>query len=341
MEKNYRNQKIWLILLGVCLVIAIIISAYLGKYPISLSNFFETILSNVVPAHFEGVAEIETILFKIRWPRIIMAVLIGAGLSVSGATYQAIFQNPMLSQDILGASQGAAFGAAIGLFFNVNYELVVSFSFICGLLAVGLVLGINRLIKTNGRLNMILIGMMIGSLFSSAISFLKLIGDTTNTLPAITYWLMGSLSSIKTQDVKFAAPLILIGMFPIILLRWQLNVFSLGDIEAKSLGINVKLLRLILIGSATLITATAVSVSGQIGWVGLVVPHFSRLLLGSNYRYTIPGSALIGALFLLVVDDAARLLTTSEIPIGILTSVIGAPVFIFLLAKSNRRLEGV
>lgn len=337
LEKNKRNI---LLILTVSLIVVALISAYLGKFPMLFSDYLETIGAKVFPNHFMNHPEISTILFKIRWPRIIMALLIGAGLAVSGSTYQALFQNPMLSQDILGASQGAAFGAALGLFLNTSYEIVVLFSFIGGIVAVSLVLGLNRLIKSNGRLNMILIGMMIGSLFSSAISFLKLIGDPTNTLPAITYWLMGSLSSIKMQDVYYAGPLIIIGMLPIIILRWQLNVFSLGEIEAQSLGINVKFLRLVFIASATLITATAVSISGQIGWVGLVVPHFARLLLGANYRYTIPATALIGGSFLLIVDDFARLLTTSEIPIGILTSVIGAPIFILLIAKSSHKLEG-
>ena len=327
-------------ILAILLVITALLSAYLGKYPMSFSNYFETIGAKIWPNTFTNHPEISTILFKIRWPRIIIAIVIGAGLAVSGATYQALFQNPMLSQDILGASQGAAFGAALGLFINTSYEMVVLLSFCGGIIAVSLVLGLNRLIRANGRLNMILIGMMIGSLFSSAISFLKLIGDPTNTLPAITYWLMGSLSSIKMQDVSYAVPLIIVAMLPIIILRWQLNVFSLGEIEAQSLGINVKLLRFIFIVCATLITATAVSVSGQIGWVGLVVPHFSRLLLGGNYRYTIPSTALIGGAFLLIVDDFARLLTTSEIPIGILTSIIGAPIFIILIAKSSHRLGG-
>lgn len=335
---SVKKRHLTLFLLGIFLIVAIVVSGYLGKYPIEFREYMETVLAHVFPAHFEEIPEVATILFKIRWPRIILAVLIGAGLSMSGATYQALFQNPMLSQDILGASQGAAFGAALGLFFNQSYEVVVFSSFLFGLGAVLLVLGINRLIKSQSKLNMILIGMMVGSLFSSAVSFLKLIGDPTNTLPAITYWLMGSLSSIKMQDVYFAAPLILAGMLPIYFLRWQLNVMSLGEVEALSLGINVKLVRLILISSATLITATAVSISGLIGWVGLVIPHFSRLLLGANYRYTIPGTALCGGIFLLVVDDFARLLTTSEIPIGILTAFIGAPVFIFLVAKNSRQL---
>lgn len=330
------KKRITIIGTIVLFLLILVLSFFLGKYPISFSDFFGAVLNKVFSLDQTWSSQVETILFKIRFPRIIMAVVIGAGISVAGATYQALFQNPMISQDILGASQGAAFGAAMGLFFSLTYEQVVSLSFIFGLLAVGVVLLVSKFLRTDTVLTIVLIGMMVGSLFSSAVSFLKLVGDPTNTLPAITYWLMGSLSAIKMQDVMFAAPLIIVGMVPILFLRWRLNVISLGEEEALSLGINNRVLRVILIIAATLITASAVSVSGLIGWVGLVVPHFARLLIGNDYRYSIPMTAVVGATFLLVVDDFSRLLTTSEIPIGILTSFIGAPIFLLLIAKNNR-----
>ncbi|GGC78786.1 FecCD family ABC transporter permease [Enterococcus wangshanyuanii] len=338
-QSSFRQKKI--ILLGTILLffIVLIVSFLLGKYPITLNDFFGAVFNKIIPLEQTWSTQVETILFKIRFPRIIMAVVIGSGISVAGATYQALFQNPMISQDILGASQGAAFGAAVGLFFSLTYEQVISLSFIFGILAVGAVLLLNRWLKSNSVLNMILIGMMIGSLFSSAVSFLKLVGDPTNTLPAITYWLMGSLSAIKMQDLHFAIPLILVGMLPIFLLRWRLNILSLGEEEALSLGVNSRQLRIILIIAATLITAAAVSVSGLIGWVGLVVPHFSRLLIGNDHRYTIPVSAILGGTFLLFVDDFSRLISTSEIPIGILTSFIGAPIFLILIVKSSRTVS--
>lgn len=337
-EKLPEKQKIW-VLLGLLLLFLVVVtgSFFLGKYPIAISDFFKAVVNQISPLERTWDPQIDTILFKIRFPRIMMAVLIGAGVSVAGATYQALFQNPMISQDILGASQGAAFGAAMALFFSLSYEKVIASSFLFGLVAVILVLSLSRLLKAESILNLVLVGMMIGSLFSSAVSYLKLVGDPTNTLPAITYWLMGSLSAIKMQNLQFAWPLILTGLVPIFLLRWRLNVISLGDEVALSLGVNIKLLRLILIASATLITATAVSVSGLIGWVGLVVPHFARLLLGNDHRFGIPATALIGGTFLVIVDNFARLMTTSEIPIGILTSFIGAPIFIFLIAKNNRQ----
>lgn len=330
-----------LVILGSLLLFLVVfsLSFFLGKFSISASDFFRAVSNKVIPLEQTWSSQVETILFQIRFPRIIMAVVIGGGISIAGATYQALFQNPMISQDILGASQGAAFGAAIALFFSLTYEQVISLSFIFGLLAVGAVLLVNKFLRTDSVLNMVLIGMMIGSLFSSAVSFLKLVGDPTNTLPAITYWLMGSLASIKMQNVTFAVPLILLGALPIILLRWRLNIISLGEEEALSLGVNSRVLRVVLILSATLITASAVSVSGLIGWVGLVVPHFARILVGNDYRYSIPVTAIIGGTFLLVVDDFSRMLSTSEIPIGILTSFIGAPIFLLLIAKNNRSVR--
>ncbi|OTN89978.1 hypothetical protein A5819_002476 [Enterococcus sp. 7E2_DIV0204] len=338
-QSTTKQKKIILLASVLLFLLVFIISFFLGKFPIAMDDFFKVVLNKIIPLEQTWSSQVETILFKIRFPRIIMAVVIGGGISVAGATYQALFQNPMISQDILGASQGAAFGAAMGLFFSLTYEQVISLSFIFGLLAVGAVLLMSRFLRTDSVLNMVLIGMMIGSLFSSAVSFLKLVGDPTNTLPAITYWLMGSLSSINKQNVVFAAPLILVGMMPIFLLRWRLNVISLGEEEALSLGVNSRVLRVILILAATLITASAVSVSGLIGWVGLVVPHFSRMLVGNDYRYSIPMTAILGGTFLLFVDDFSRLITTSEIPIGILTSFIGAPIFLLLIAKNNRSVR--
>ncbi|MTD38116.1 iron chelate uptake ABC transporter family permease subunit [Erwinia sp. CPCC 100877] len=338
MKRKGRITHKRLIILGsLCFFLLVMtVSFFLGKFPIPFTDFWHAVFSKVVPLQRNWSSQVETILFKIRFPRIIMAVVIGAGISVAGAAYQALFQNPMISQDILGASQGAAFGAALGLFLAMTYEQVVALSFGFGLLAVGAVLVFNHFLGSRSILNLILIGMMVGSLFSAAVSFLKLVGDPTNTLPAITYWLMGSLSGIKQQNVFFAAPLIIIGMLPIIVLRWRLNVISLGEEEAASLGVNSRHLRIILILAATLITASAVSVSGLIGWVGLIVPHFSRLLVGTDNRYSMPLTAILGSTFLLVVDDFARLMTTSEIPIGILTSFIGAPIFIFLISKNSR-----
>lgn len=329
------------IVLGSALVFLMIflLSFFLGKFPISLTDFWRATFNKVVPFKQTWSSQVEVVLFQIRFPRIILAAVIGAGISIAGATYQAIFQNPMISQDILGASNGAAFGAATALFFALTYQQVIGLSFLFGLLAVGSVLVIDRFLRSTATLKLVLIGLMIGSLFSSAVSFLKLVCDPTNTLPTITYWLMGSLASSNQHNVFFAVPLILLGMLPIFLLRWQLNMLALGEEEALTLGVNSSFLRLVFIACATLITAAAVSVSGLIGWVGLVVPHFSRILVGQDYRFSIPTTALLGSSFLLLVDNCSRLLTTSEIPIGILTSFIGAPIFLILLVQDSRAVR--
>lgn len=281
----------------------------------------------------------ETILFQVRLPRVIMACLIGAALSCAGAAFQGIFQNPMVSPDVLGASQGAGFGAAAAIYFSFGSFGITLCSFGFGLVTVLLVSFISRKIKSNRTLGLVLSGILIGSLFSSATSFLKLVADPTNVLPAITYWLMGSLASIRRQDVMFSALPILAGMLPICLLGWKINLLTLGDDEAHSLGVPVELLRNSIILCCTLTTAACVSVSGMIGWVGLVIPHFARMIVGPDYRSLLPVSMLLGGSFLLIVDDLSRLMTTSEIPIGILTAFVGAPFFLYLLIREGNQVE--
>ena len=268
----------------------------------------------------------------------LIAALIGAGLSAAGAAYQGIFKNPMVSPDVLGASSGAGFGAALGLFLSFSYQGVSFLAFVLGLSAVGAVCLISSRVKYNQTLGLVLAGMMISSLFTAAVSFLKLVADPNNTLPVITYWLMGSLASIRPKDLAFAAPWIIGGIIPIYLLRWKINVLTLGEEEARCIGVNTSAVRLAVVLCATLITSAAVSVSGLIGWVGLVIPHFARMLVGSDYRKMLPASLLLGASFLLVVDNFARLLATSEIPIGILTAFVGAPFFLWLILREGNKL---
>jgi iron complex transport system permease protein len=278
-----------------------------------------------------------TAVLQVRLPRIAVALFVGAALSIAGASYQGLFQNPMVSQDILGASSGAAFGAALAIMLGLGAAGITSLAFALGLAAVALAYGISRASKLGSVLAMILAGMVVSALFSAATSFIKLVADTENVLPAITYWLMGSLNSVRQADAAFAIPVILIAAVPVVVLRWRINLLATGEEEARSLGINVCTMRLVVIICATLLTATCVSVSGLIGWVGLIIPHFCRLMFGYDYRRLLPASILLGATFLIVVDDVARLAATSEIPIGILTAVIGAPLFIFLMLKGGLR----
>ena len=331
-----HHKKTWLTLSAVLFVCVFFLSLTIGRFPFTITEFIQTILSPIRGWNENLNPQLSLVLFQIRLPRIIMVSLVGAGLSVAGSCYQSLFQNPMMSPDILGASQGAAFGAAVALILGFSYIQIVGSSFVFGIVAVVFVLFLNRLVRSPGNITLILIGMMIGTLFSSAISLLKLMGDPTNTLPAITFWLMGSFASMRMVNVIYTAPIILLGLIPIFLYRWQLNIVSLGVEEASSLGVHVKRLRFILIASATIVTAACVSITGLIGWVGLIVPHMSRILFGQDNRYSLLGTAIFGATFLLIIDNVARMLTTSEVPIGILTSFVGAPVFLILIMKRHR-----
>ena len=313
-------------------------SFMLGRYPIEPWTLIRVLASRVIPVTPDWPSQVETVLFNVRLPRVLMAALIGAGLSAAGAAYQGIFKNPMVSPDVLGASSGAGFGAALGLFLSFSYQGVSFLAFVLGLSAVGAVCLISSRVKYNQTLGLVLAGMMISSLFTAAVSFLKLVADPNNTLPVITYWLMGSLASIRPKDLAFAAPWIIGGIIPIYLLRWKINVLTLGEEEARCIGVNTSAVRLAVVLCATLITSAAVSVSGLIGWVGLVIPHFARMLVGSDYRKMLPASLLLGASFLLVVDNFARRLATSEIPIGILTAFVGAPFFLWLILREGNKL---
>ena len=276
-----------------------------------------------------------TIVLNVRLPRILAAALVGAALSTAGVCYQGMFRNPMVSPDLLGASTGAGFGAALALLLGLGYMAVTVSSFCFGLLAVLLAYLISRASKIQPALAMVLAGVMISSLFTSGTSFVKLVADTDQQLPAITYWLMGSLTSVRAQDVRFAALPILIGLIPLLLLRWRINLLTLSDAEARSMGVDTRRLRLVVIVCATLMTAASVAISGMIGWVGLVIPHFCRILFGYDYRRLLPGCVMLGASFLMLVDTLARTLTTSEIPLGILTSFVGAPLFLYLILKGG------
>ena len=313
-------------------------SFMLGRYPIEPWTLIRVLASRVIPVTPDWPSQVETVLFNVRLPQVLIAALIGAGLSAAGAAYQGIFKNPMVSPDVLGASSGAGFGAALGLFLSFSYQGVSFLAFVLGLSAVGAVCLISSRVKYNQTLGLVLAGMMISSLFTAAVSFLKLVADPNNTLPVITYWLMGSLASIRPKDLAFASPWIIGVIIPIYLLRWKINVLTLGEEEARCIGVNTSAVRLAVVLCATLITSAAVSVSGLIGWVGLVIPHFARMLVGSDYRKMLPASLLLGASFLLVVDNFARLLATSEIPIGILTAFVGAPFFLWLILREGNKL---
>jgi len=320
-----------------------IVSFFIGRYSVSLAGFFDEL--KLIRSGNWSQYDIPniTVMVNIRLPRVIAASIIGAALSTAGAAYQGMFRNPMVSPDILGASTGAGFGAALAILLYFGYVGITLSAFIFGLSAVFLAYIVSRLSRLDGTLSLVLAGVMISSLFSAGTSLIKLVADTDNQLPAITYWLMGSLAAIKLSDLPICVIPIVVGFVPLFLLKWRINILTTGDEEARSLGIDTKRLRFIVIVCATLMTAASVAVSGMIGWVGLVIPHFCRLIFGYDYRRLIPAAALMGASFLVVVDDFARIVATSEIPLGILTSIIGAPVFIWLILsgghESKARLQ--
>ena len=299
-----------------------------------LSALFRQPVS-LLPAAVPWTEQMETVVINIRLPRILLACLVGCCLSGAGAAYQSVFQNPMAAPDILGASSGAAFGAALAILCGLSTRLIMLAAFVSGLVTVLVVYLVGQRAPGKRVVNLVLAGIMVSSLFSAGTSFIKLVADPTNQLPAITYWLMGSLSGARMDDVSFAILPMAVGLVPLLLLRWRLNILTLGDDEARTMGVHANRLRLVVVLCSTLMTAASVSVSGMIGWVGLVIPHLSRKLVGSDHRYLVPATMLLGASFLLVVDNISRNLLATEIPIGILTAFIGAPFFLYLILRKE------
>lgn len=333
-----RKTTYFMVIIAALPILAILISLVIGRYSISLSEFFNAILSKAFGLNIGEPSTIETVLFNVRIPRILSSLMVGAALSVAGATYQGLFKNPMVSPDILGASAGAGFGAAFGILLSFGAFGIQISAFLFGLAAVTVTYLISVIIGrgNNATLVLVLTGMVISALFSSFISITKYVADPYEKLPAITFYLMGGLASVTMKDIKILMLPLIVGVIPLVLLRWKLNVLAFGDEESKALGIDTSKLRVIIILCSTLITAGAVSISGMIGWIGLIIPHIARMVVGPNFKVLLPASLFIGSTFLLLVDDIARCAFPMEIPLGILTSLIGAPFFIYLLIKGRR-----
>ena len=333
-KEQDRNYALRFFALAVILIIVVLFSVFWGRYHIAPTDMLTILFHPDAYAQKSGsdIYAAYHVMFQIRFPRIMVAAMVGAALAVAGVSYQGMFRNPMVSPDILGASTGAGFGAALAILMGAGYFMISVCSFCFGLIAVAVAYLVSRLSKkTQPILAMIFGGIMISSLFSAGTSFVKLVADTQDQLPAITYWLMGSLASVKKEDMKFLVIPFVIGVIPLLVLRWRMNLLTTGDDEAKAMGINTGRLRVVVVICATLLTAASVSVSGMIGWVGLVIPHFCRMIFGYDYRKLIPAAIMMGAAFLMVVDDLARLVTTGELPLGILTAFVGAPIFLYLI----------
>ena len=314
-----------------------LLSFVAGRYGVPLGQVVRILLSGMLPLEQTWTDNMAIAVLNVRLPRILLACLVGCGLSAAGTGYQTVFQNPMAAPDILGASSGACFGAALAILTGQGAVMITVFAFLASLLSVALVYLVGNHTRGNRVVNLLLAGIMVGSLFSACTSYIKLVADPTNQLPQITYWLMGSLSGTRMGTVRFAAVCMAVGLVPLLLLRWRMNLLTLSPDEARAMGVHTDRLRLAVILSSTVLTAAAVSVSGMIGWVGLVIPHLSRRIVGSDCRRLMPMACLFGAAFLLLVDNMARCLTATEIPIGILTAFVGAPFFIYLMVKGGDR----
>lgn len=306
----------------------------IGRYSVSVSQVWETIVSHILMQPLE--TQYAKVVWTMRLPRVILAVLVGGGLSAAGVSFQSLFANPLATPDTLGVASGASLGAVIGLFFGLNLVTVQILALIFGFLAVLLTFSVSyKRGGVNTMTTVVLSGLIISSMFSALVSLLKYVADTESQLPAITYWLMGSLSSASWSTLKLAAPFILTGSIALFAVRWRLNILPLSEDEAKATGTNLKLLRAVAALSATIITAASVAMCGQVAWIGLLIPHICRMLFGSDTSRLIPASLSLGAVFMVLVDTLARSATASEIPISILTALIGAPFFIHLLRQTR------
>jgi len=335
-QESKQSKLKWAIIVALPFII-FVVSLFLGRYDVTakdviqiLSNYF--LGTNFTPTWSESAAK--AVIF-VRFPRAVMAALVGAGLSASGAAFQGMFQNPLVSPFILGVSAGASFGAALGLVLSLPSMAVQGMAFIFGIVAVGITYFLAHVYKSTPVLMLVLSGTVVSAFFQALLSILKFTAEGDEKLPAITFWLMGSLGSVGLEDLMVSLIPIVICMIGLWILRWRINVLSMGDREARSLGVHTERIKVAIIIFTTVITATAVSICGIIGWVGQVIPHFCRMIVGPDHKKLIPATMFVGAAYLLIVDNLCRLLTATEIPLGILTAIIGAPVFAFLLRKTK------
>jgi iron complex transport system permease protein len=329
----------WLLLIALFIAMTLI-SFSVGKYPIGLSDLYllaKSLFSQTDVGLMQGS---DIVFWQIRLPRVIAAAAIGSVLSAAGASYQGMFRNPLVSPDILGVASGAALGALLAIFLGLSILSIQLFAFIGGMAVVGLVYFLAGAAKKHDPvLSMVLVGIAVGTLCTGASSLLKVLADPYTQLPSITYWLLGGLTTITVDDLYTTLPIMVLGLIPLYLLRWRMNILSLPDEEAQTLGVNVRATRIIFIMCATLMTACAVSISGILAWIGLVVPHIARLIVGPNFSRLLPASLLLGATFLLFTDTLSRTIAPIELPLSIITAGIGAPFFLMLLIQTGRKVS--
>lgn len=332
-RKKTAENTIFYIILGILPFLAALICLGIGRYSMSVSETVTTLFSRFTNAKVDNTAY--TVIFNVRLPRIILAAVVGAGLSCAGAAFQGLFSNPLATPDTLGVASGASFGAVLAMLIGGNMIGIQGMALIFGLISCLITFLIGRSSRRGSIVMIVLAGLVVSSVFEALVSLMKYVADPQDELPVITYWLMGSMSRANYKNLVMGIPFIVIGIIIIFALRWRLNILSFNEDEARSLGVNVKILRVAFILASSMITASCVSMCGQVGWVGLLVPHISRMMRGNNNCKVIPVSISLGAFFMIVMDTFARSATASEIPISILTAIIGAPVFIVLLKKTG------
>ena len=319
------------------LIAGLLLAFTVGRYPVSLGDLLTVLAAKVTGGNADVPSAVQNVILQVRGPRVLAAALVGAALAVAGTAFQGLFRNPLVSPDILGASSGAALGAVIGIFFSLGVLAIQVFAFIGGLLAVAAVYLIGSVVRARDPiLVLVLTGVVVGALLGAGVGLVKYLADPYNQLPAMTFWLLGSLAAANVSDLMPLFGPVAIGTAVLIALRWRMNAMSLPEEEARSLGVSTGPLRVAIVAAATLTTSASVATAGIIGWVGLVVPHLARSLVGPDFARLLPTAAILGGGYLLVIDTLARTVAEVEIPLGILTAVIGTPFFIWLLASMQR-----
>jgi iron complex transport system permease protein len=327
---------------GFAIAIAVLIAGLLlaltvGRYPVGFGDLISVLSAKALGYPADVSPTIESVILQVRGPRVIAAMLVGAALAVAGTAFQGLFRNPLVSPDILGASSGAALGAVVGIYLSLGVFAIQAVAFFGGLIAVGVVYLIGASVRSRDPiLVLVLTGVVVGSMFGAGVGLVKYLADPYNQLPAMTFWLLGSLSATGIQDLLPLLGPVTIGTAVLVALRWRMNVMSLPEEEARALGVATGPLRIAIVAGATLITSASVATAGIIGWVGLVVPHLARSLVGPDFARLLPASAILGGGYLLLIDTLARTMAQVEIPLGILTAVIGTPFFIWLLASVQK-----
>jgi iron complex transport system permease protein len=319
------------------LIAGLLLAFTVGRYPVSLGDLFHLVVAKLTGRTPDVPAAVQNVIWLVRGPRVMAAALVGAALSVAGTAFQGLFRNPLVSPDLLGASSGAALGAVLGIYFSLGVLEIEALAFAGGLVAVAAVYLIGSAMSPRDPiLVLVLTGIVIGALLGAGVGLLKYMADPYNQLPAMTFWLLGSLAATNVTDLLPLFGPVALGTLVLLALRWRMNVMALPDEEARALGVPTGALRIAIVVAATLVTSASVATAGVIGWVGLVVPHIARTLVGPDFARLIPAAALLGGGFLLVIDTLARAMTATEIPLGILTALVGTPFFIWLLASVSK-----